>query len=98
MGGGRAADPGLLRATTRGRHVCSARTWSPLDGSELSEHALPYAEMLAWAGDARLVLTHAVLPPAAPRYLLQDLEGAVGELEHAARAAATTLTPTTAHG
>jgi nucleotide-binding universal stress UspA family protein len=70
----------------------------PLDGSELSEHALPYAEVLAWAGDARLVLTHAALPPVAPRYLLQDLRGAVGELEHAARSAASTLLPTTAPG
>src|SRR5262249_57096230 len=66
----------------------------PLDSSELSEHALPYAEVLAWAGGARLVLTHALLPPVAPGYLLQELEVAAGELERAARAAVHALTPT----
>lgn len=46
----------------------------PLDGSPLSERALPYAVGLASATGARLILMHAAVPPVIPRVLSFDVE------------------------
>lgn len=46
----------------------------PLDGSSFAERALPYALRLASATGARLILMHAVVPPAIPRAPSFDVE------------------------
>jgi nucleotide-binding universal stress UspA family protein len=68
------------------RHLISASTRSledttmierillPLDGSPLSERALPYAVSLASATAARLILMHAAVPPTIPKALPFDVE------------------------
>src|SRR4051812_4463859 len=51
-----------------------------LDGSELAERALPYAEMLARAAGGRLVLVRAAAPSRTPAAALQDLSASVSRV------------------